>query len=66
MSYTIYRSFLREIPMRRVRSGLTLEEAQAHCRSPESSWKTCTKPAGKRRTRTHGPWFDCYDKTPRR
>lgn len=41
--------------------GLTLEEAQAHCKDPETIWKTCTGAAGKRRTRQHGPWSDGYE-----
>lgn len=45
-----------------VATGLTLEEAQEHCKDPETSSKTCTKAAGKRRTKTHGPWFDGYYK----
>jgi len=47
---------------RTVVTSLTLEEAQAHCQDPETSWKTCTKAAGKRRTKTHGAWFDGYTK----
>jgi len=41
-------------------TGLTLEQAQAHCSDPETSSSTCTKAAGKRRTRERGQWFDCY------
>ena len=41
-------------------SGLTLDEAQAHCADPETSSSTCTLPAGVRRTAQHGPWFDGY------
>ena len=41
--------------------GLTLEQAQAHCGDPETSSSTCTKAAGKARTRRMGPWFDGYD-----
>lgn len=43
-------------------TGLTLEQAQAHCDNPESSFKTCTNAKGKRRTRTFGAWFDGYTK----
>lgn len=44
----------------RGKTGLTLEQAQAHCHDPETSSRTCTKAAGKRRTRQCGPWFDGY------
>ena len=43
------------------KSGLTEAQAQAHCRNPETSSKTCTKPENRRRTATRGPWFDAYD-----
>lgn len=39
---------------------MTLEEAQEWCQNPETSSSTCTSPAGKRRTRRSGPWFDGY------
>jgi hypothetical protein len=47
---------------RTIATGLTLEEAQAHCKNPETSSRTCTKAANKRRTAQHGPWFDGYTK----
>ena len=40
--------------------NVDLETAQAHCRDPETSSSTCTKAAGKRRTRQLGRWFDVY------
>lgn len=43
-----------------LQTGLTLEEAQAHCRDPESSSKTCTLSSRKAVTRRSGPWFDSY------
>jgi hypothetical protein len=46
---------------RRIKRGLTLEEAQAHCRDPETSSSTCTKYAGLHRTELLGRWFDGYE-----
>ncbi len=45
---------------RTIKTGLTLAEAQAHCRDPETSSRTATSAAAKRRTRRFGPWFDGY------
>jgi len=59
--YKIIRSYgSSNIPNRTIKKNLTLAEAQAHCKDPETSWRTCTKPAGKRRTRLYGAWFDGY------
>lgn len=46
---------------RTIKRGLTLEEAQAHARDPETSSSTCTSARCKRYTRTHGDWFDGYE-----
>lgn len=63
MAYKIVRNYFdsARAPRRRVvKSGLTLEEAQAHCRDPETSSKTATSAASRRRTAMYGPWFDGY------
>jgi hypothetical protein len=59
--------FYREAHIRRrvIETGLTLAEAQAHCKDPETSSSTCTKAAGRRRTRRMGAWFDGYEECDR-
>ena len=61
MAYKIVRMYFKG-GKRTIDTGLTLEEAQAHCRNPETSSKTCTTAAGHARTRKHGAWFDGYEK----
>ena len=48
-------------PHRTLRQGLTLEQAKAHCRNPETSSRTCTGEVALAHTQAHGPWFDGYD-----
>ena len=48
---------------RTVVTGLTLDEAQAHCQDPETSSSTCQRPENKSRTKLMGPWFDGYEET---
>jgi hypothetical protein len=43
-----------------IATGLTLEEAQAHCSDPETSSSTCTEPENVARTERKGRWFDGY------
>ena len=38
-----------------LQTGLTLEEAQAHCNDPETSSSTATDPEDE-----YGQWFDGY------
>jgi hypothetical protein len=45
---------------KQIRSGLTLEQAQAHCQDPETSSRTCCKANGRSRTSKFGEWFDGY------
>jgi len=58
--YKIVRSYLK-LPPLVIKRGLTLEEAQAHCKDPETSSSTCTNPELIARTHLTGPWFDGYD-----
>lgn len=61
--YRIVRGFFRDhVRKRTIARGLTLEEAQAHCKDPETSSQTCTQAVNKRRTRLYGPWFDGYER----
>jgi hypothetical protein len=47
---------------RTIATRLTLEEAQAHCQSTETSSRTCTKSVNVLRTRRMGAWFDGYER----
>ena len=60
MSYRIVRMFFNK-GSKVIKSGLTLEQAQEHCRDPETSSSTCKGAAGKARTRDQGAWFDGYE-----
>lgn len=60
--YKIVRSYFnRNIPKRTIKTGLTLEQAQAHCSDPETSSRTCKGKVGRARTRKLGAWFDGYE-----
>ena len=58
--YMIVRFYFRG-GRRVIKTGLSLEEARAHCADPEASSRTCVSPAGIRRTAQHGPWFDGFE-----
>ncbi len=60
MTYKIVRSF-QNGGKRTIERGLTLEEAQAHCKDPETSSSTCKRYHGRQRTKERGPWFDGYE-----
>ena len=62
MRYRIVRRYqAARVSSRVIKRGVTLEQAQAHCRDPETSSSTCTSYEGKRRIAWLGPWFDSYD-----
>ncbi len=61
LAYKIVRHYFNAgIKKRVIATSLTLEEAQNHCKDPNSSWKTFTRKVGKDRTRKLGVWFDSY------
>lgn len=57
--YSIVRFYQRG-GSRRIRTGLSLKQAHAHCNDPETSSSTCTTAAARRITRRNGAWFDGY------
>jgi hypothetical protein len=60
-TYKIVRNYFNAgVNSRTIETGLTLEEAQAHCGSDESSSRTATGKEAKARTRRVGAWFDGY------
>lgn len=62
-TYSIVRFYRDASPNRRViKRGLSLDEAQAHCRDPETSSSTCKTAAAKAITARVGQWFDGYEK----
>lgn len=60
-TYKIVRMYMNHYGKRTIKTGLTLEEAQAHCSDPETSSRTAQGRAGVERTKRCGPWFDGYD-----
>jgi hypothetical protein len=61
MSYKIIRFYKDEHPPETIKTGLTLDEAQAHCQDDETSSSTCSSSEGMARTAAMGDWFDGYD-----
>jgi hypothetical protein len=61
-TYRVVRFFADSDDRDVVATGLTLEQAQAHCSSLESASESATSSAAQERTRQSGPWFDGYYK----
>lgn len=62
--YRIVRFYQQDHPREIITTGLTLEQAKAHCNDPESSSATATGEHAVRRTKTLGAWFDGYEEEP--
>ena len=60
-TYKIVRRFFRDVQPKIIARGLSLEEAQAHCKNPETSSSTATSPKAIKLTVSKGPWFDGYE-----
>lgn len=56
----IVRTYFEQRPPRIKARGLTLEEAQAWCKDPETSSRTAIAPAAKLHTKKYGQWFDGF------
>jgi len=55
--YKIVRFYADSRSNRTITRGLTLDEAQEHCKNPETSSFTCSNAKGRR---VGGTWFDGY------
>lgn len=65
-TYMIIRFFKNPSTKRMIlKTGLTLEEAQAHCKSKETSSATATGLVEITLTRNFGDWFDGYEEEDR-
>lgn len=58
--YKIVRTYQRDRAPRTIKRGLTLQEARAWCKDPETSSRTATSSAARRHTARFGAWFDGY------
>lgn len=62
MTYRIIRMYQdRTRRSRVIKRGLTLKQAQAHCRDPETSSSTATSATAEGHTLHFGHWFDGYE-----
>lgn len=55
--YTITRYYRAGHPSETVETGLTIDEAKAHCNDPETSSATATSQEAFERTLAKGAWF---------
>ena len=53
-TYEIVRFYADSRESRVIAEGLTIDEAQEHCKDPETSSTTCSEPS------EGGQWFDGY------
>ncbi len=60
-TYRIVRFFQKDHPREIVEEGLSLSEAQEHCRDPETSSRTARSADAQLRTTVEGPWFEGYE-----
>lgn len=60
--YKIVRTYFNyNISPRTLETGLTLREARAHCKDPETSSRKATSEEAHAHTAQFGAWFDGYE-----
>lgn len=59
-TYSVVRFYADRDDQEVVATGLSLEEASAHCSDPETSSVTATSQEGIGRTARYGPWFEGF------
>lgn len=59
-TYNIVRFYKDDHDSLIILTGLSLEDARAHCQDRETSSRTCKSAAGRRHTQMRGEWFDGY------
>lgn len=61
-TYKVVRFFADdEVPAQVVAVRLSLDEAQSHCKNPQSSSATADGKTARERTAKFGAWFDGYE-----
>ncbi len=60
MRYKIVRYFANGSRKRIIQHNVSLAEAQAHCKDPETSSRTAISANAKALTKRRGQWFDGY------
>ena len=64
--YKTVRYFFEGYPDKIIKRGLTLEEAQAWCKDPETSSSTAKGKAAHKISQKYGEWFDGYEEDKKR
>lgn len=60
-TYAVRRFYMEDSDSEVVAEGLSLDEAQEHCRDPETSSSTAKSKDALARTQERGPWFEGYE-----
>jgi hypothetical protein len=60
-TYRIIRHYKDDHPNKTMDTGLSLKEAQAWCKDPETSSSKCKEKKNVEHTEKYGAWFDGYE-----